>query len=154
MRKIVTVNVDNTLPESTNYSETSLMAEAISTAIQNATQGKLDAVEGSYRVYINNHEGVPSFIIYSATDAGEYTLMQRDGQGRSVVETPQTEKQIANKEYVDAHLYPGTVLSAKYDGSAWPSRPTPRTDITVMWIGNTETAPEGMLEGDVWHSGQ
>lgn len=40
-----------------------------------------------------------------------------------------------------ARLPAGSTLSVVYDGSAWPARPTARTDVIVQWIDYTGTAP-------------
>jgi hypothetical protein len=50
-----------------------------------------------------------------------------------------------------ADMPAGTIIAAKWTGSAWPARPTSRTDITVQWIGGSEgSPPTGGISGDVW----
>ena len=44
----------------------------------------------------------------------------------------------------------GTIIAAKWTGSAWPTRPTSRTDVTVQWIGGSESNPPPGISGDVW----
>lgn len=46
----------------------------------------------------------------------------------------------------------GSVISAYWTGSAWPSRPTARTNVTVQWIGGTEGSPPsgGVADVDIW----
>lgn len=51
-----------------------------------------------------------------------------------------------------ADMPSGIVLSCIHNGTAWPARPTERTDITVHWIGGNELDPpldavDGM---DIW----
>lgn len=42
----------------------------------------------------------------------------------------------------------GTTLTVRWNGSAWPTRPTSRTDVTVFWVGS-EVHPDGALAGDL-----
>lgn len=53
-------------------------------------------------------------------------------------------------EYVPsiADLPAGTTMTAVFNTS-WPSRPTNRPDIVVLWIGGTE-APTNALTNDMW----
>jgi hypothetical protein len=46
-------------------------------------------------------------------------------------------------------LLAGLPVRVFYDGSAWPARPTSRTDISVDWIAATaaDPAPSGFIEG-------
>lgn len=120
------------------------------TALQSALDAKVATLDGSYRVYINDHNGIPSFVVYSATTPGAYSMMQRDAGGRSVVETPDTAMQVANKAYVDAAIQPaGSTMHAVYAGGVWPVRPTDRADVLVFWVGGT-VAPAGALAHDIW----
>lgn len=50
-----------------------------------------------------------------------------------------------------ADLPAGSTLTVYYNTS-WPARPTPRTDITVQWIGGTDATPPtgGVSNVDVW----
>lgn len=45
-------------------------------------------------------------------------------------------------ELPDAQLPAGVILYVKYSGSAWPSRPTSRTDIQVRWEAATSSDPD------------
>jgi hypothetical protein len=51
-----------------------------------------------------------------------------------------------------ADLPSGTTISAYYSGTAWPARPTARTDVTVLWIGGSSTTPPtaGLSGKDLW----
>ena len=48
-----------------------------------------------------------------------------------------------------ADMPPGTTLSVIYNGSAWPARPTARTDVIVQWIDylGTSATPSGGVSG-------
>lgn len=49
-----------------------------------------------------------------------------------------------------ADIPAGSIVAVKHTGSTWPSRPTPRTDITVHWIGSTQSnPPPGAIPGDL-----
>lgn len=49
-------------------------------------------------------------------------------------------------------LAPGVSVAVYWTGTAWPSRPTARTDITVVWTGGTSANPptEGVVGVDKW----
>lgn len=51
-----------------------------------------------------------------------------------------------------AGLPAGSTVSVYWSGSAWPSRPTARTDITVQWTGGTTGSPPtaGVSGVDIW----
>lgn len=50
-----------------------------------------------------------------------------------------------------ADLPSGTTITVLYTGTAWPARPTSRTDVTVIWVGGTEaTPPPGESTADLW----
>lgn len=50
-----------------------------------------------------------------------------------------------------ADLPAGITLTVYYTGSAWPARPTARTDVTVQWVGGSEaTPPPGESATDLW----
>ena len=51
-----------------------------------------------------------------------------------------------------AGLPAGSVVRAYWTGSAWPARPTARTDISVEWVGGTDAAPPtaGVVGVDTW----
>lgn len=50
----------------------------------------------------------------------------------------------------------GSTLTVYWTGTAWPARPTPRTDVTVQWVSNeTGTAPSGAVtDVDMWWKDQ
>lgn len=47
-----------------------------------------------------------------------------------------------------ANIPAGSNITVDYSGSAYPARPTARTDIVVIWRGPTQ--PPAMLNGDEW----
>lgn len=50
-----------------------------------------------------------------------------------------------------ADLPAGTTITVLHSGTAWPTRPTSRTDVTVIWVGGTtETPPPGESTTDLW----
>jgi len=46
----------------------------------------------------------------------------------------------------------GSVIRTYWTGTAWPARPTARTDISVEWVGGTDAAPPtaGVVGVDTW----
>jgi hypothetical protein len=50
-----------------------------------------------------------------------------------------------------ARATPGTTITVDKvkNSNVWPARPTSRTDISVVWIGNT-TPPGSSIDGDRW----
>ncbi|WP_052590799.1 hypothetical protein [Luteipulveratus mongoliensis] len=66
-----------------------------------------------------------------------------------IVGTTSTTAKAGNYTPTIADLPATSTLAVHWTGSAWPSRPTSRTDITVQWVGGS-TAPSGALSGDLW----
>lgn len=70
----------------------------------------------------------------------------------SGLQTALNGKAASSHSHAIADLPANTVFSAYWTGSAWPARPTARTDVPVLWIGGTEAnPPSAAVNGkDIW----
>jgi len=88
--------------------------------------------------------------VVTAADAAAARTAIGAGTSSVVVGTGATNAKAGNWTPGLADLPAGSTHAVIWNGTAWPSRPTARTDITVMWIGGTVAPSGGLNNVDVW----
>ena len=99
--------------------------------------GKLDKVTGSttyHQAYYKTTSGSQAMLNLSSTSLSN-SLMSRDGNGRSQVEAPSADKDIANKKYVDDQV--GTKVSSV----------TPTTETWTFTLDDDSTVTRTVVTG-------
>ncbi|WP_052590800.1 hypothetical protein [Luteipulveratus mongoliensis] len=88
--------------------------------------------------------------VMMATDAAAARTAIGAGLSNLTIGTTVGTAKVGSWTPTAADIPAGSVMYATYSGSAWPARPTSRTDVQVTWYGPIGSAnPSGALMGDV-----
>lgn len=123
------------------------------TGLQTALDGKQAA--GSYAATTHTHTAAQisdstttgRSVLTAASQAAARTAIGAGTSSLAIGTTGSTAK-AGNYTPAIADLPAGSTLSVVYNGTAWPARPTARTDVIVHWLDFTGTAavPAGGVE--------
>lgn len=124
------------------------------TGLQTALDGK--QVSGSYATSSDLTTGLAGKANTShthtiANTTGLQAALDAKGTSNLALGTSSSTAKAGNYTPPVADLPAGTTITVMHTGSAWPARPTSRTDVTVIWVGGTTaTPPPGESTTDLW----
>lgn len=133
-----------------NVDNTSDANKPVSTAQQTALDAKAASSHNHPAADISDSTTTGRNVLTAASQSAARSAIGA-GTSNLAVGTGAGDAKAGNYTPPVADLPAGSIIAVHWTGSAWPARPTARTDITVHWIGGTEAnAPSGLSGTDVW----